>query len=132
MIRETKTQRSVLVVDDEPDVLDVFKNILGSLGYRVSLESSSVKALEIIKRNDYDLIITDLIMPEMNGLELLQVIKSENRNIPVIITAGIDIKDIDIDAGEFGEIEFIKKPFTINDIKQKLRRQFTDKVIVNH
>jgi len=132
MIKGSKTQRSVLVVDDEPDVLDVFREILVSMDFRVSLESSSVKALEIIKRNNYDLIIADLIMPEKSGLELLQAVKSTNRNIPVIITAGIDIKDVDIDYGDFGDIEFIKKPFTIKDIKLKLRKLFTDEVITDH
>jgi len=114
--------KSVLVVDDEPDVLNVFGEMLRSLGCHVVMESSGVKSLVLVKREKFDLVIVDLLMPEKNGLEILKAIRKENDNLPIILTAGVDINQTEIDLQQYGIAEFIKKPFTINDIKLKLNR----------
>jgi DNA-binding NtrC family response regulator len=118
-------KRSVLVIDDEPDILDVFGEMLGSLGWRVFKETSGIKSLDLIKSKKFDLIIIDLIMPEKSGLEILEVMRAEDKKIPVILTAGVDINKAEIDFKEYGIAEFIKKPFTIDDLKLKLNRCFS-------
>jgi len=121
--------RSVLVIDDEPDVLNVFGEMLRSLGCRVVMESSGVKSLTLVKREKFDLVIVDLIMPDKSGLEILKAIRAEDMNLPIILTAGVDINQADINLQEYGNADFIKKPFTINDIKLKLSRCFSEKII---
>ncbi len=125
----SKLRRTVLVVDDEPDILNIFRELFDSIGYRVSLESSSVKALDLIKHEDFDLVITDLIMPERSGLEIVKAVKTGKKKPSVIIMAGVDINNFEIGIEEYGEIEFITKPFTIKDIKLKLEKLFKDEAI---
>ena len=121
--------RSVLIVDDEPDVLNVFGEMLRSLGCRVVMESSGVNSLTLVKREKFDLVIVDLIMPEKSGLEILKAIRAEDKKLPIILTAGVDINQADINLQEYGNADFIKKPFTISDIKLKLNRCFSEKTI---
>ena len=118
--------RSVLVVDDEPDVLNVFGEMLRSLGYRVFQETDCSKCLDLVKNEKFDLVIVDLIMPEKSGLEILEAIRTEDKNIPVILTAGVDVNKAEIDIHEYGIADFIKKPFTIDDLKLKLNRCFSE------
>lgn len=114
----------VLIVDDERDVLNVIKEMLTNLGYEASGETSGIKAIELIKKGNFDLVIADLIMPGKSGLEILKEVKNINRKTPVIITAGVDLDEANIDLFEYGLNEFIKKPFTFEDIKAKLQKCF--------
>jgi len=121
--------RSVLIIDDEPDVLNVIGEMLRSLGCQAVMESSGEKGLALIRREKFDLVIIDLIMPEKSGLEILEAIRIEDRNIPIILTAGVDINKAEISFQDYGNAEFIKKPFTINDIKLKLSRCFSEHAV---
>ena len=114
--------RPVLVVDDEQDVLNVLSEILGSMGCKVYRASNGIKAMEIMANIRFDLIITDLIMPEMDGLNFLKRIKEKGKHVPIVITAGIDPQTAMIDFKEYGISEFIKKPFTIDDVNRKLQK----------
>ena len=112
----------VLIVDDELDVLNVMKEMLDRLGFESSAVTSSVKAIELVKDTQFDLIITDLIMPDGNGLELIHKIRSLKQGIPIIITAGVSLEDVNIELNQYGLEDFIKKPFTMNDIRQKVSK----------
>ena len=114
--------RLVLVVDDEQDVLNVLSEIISSMGCKVYKASNGIKALEIMANTRFDLIIADLIMPEMGGLDFLKQIKEKKKHAPIVITAGIDSQTAMIDFDEYGINEFIKKPFTIDDVNRKLQK----------
>jgi DNA-binding response OmpR family regulator len=114
----------VLVVDDEQDVLNVVTEMLRVLGFAAYGETSGVKAIELIKKESYDLVILDLVLPEMSGLEILQQLRIINQKTPVLLTAGVDISEANIDLLKYGNSEFLKKPFTIDDINCKLGKYF--------
>lgn len=112
----------VLVVDDERDVLNVFSEMLKLIGFKVYAVDNTADALNIMNNSKFDLIITDLIMPDMNGLDFIKQLRKHGNNTPVVITSGLNPKKVMINFDEYGISEYIIKPFTINDIKQKLSK----------
>ena len=112
----------VLVVDDERDVLNVFSEMLKLIGFKVYAVDNTADALNIMNDSKFDLIITDLIMPDINGLDFIKQLRKRGINTPVVITSGLNPKKAMINLDEYGISEYIVKPFTINDIKQKLSK----------
>jgi len=117
---------SILIVDDESDLCEVYEEVLELQGYQVHTTSSSQDALNRIKNNPqaYDLIITDYSMPEMNGIELSREIHKYNNDIPIILISGLgglipdeELKSADITAKVSKPIEF---GTLIKDVKKIL------------
>jgi DNA-binding NtrC family response regulator len=79
---------NIFVVDDEPDILRLYSIYLNMRGDNVTLTSNSVEALEIIKKNDFDLVITDKRMPEVTGLEIIHFIENNKSSIPILLITG--------------------------------------------
>ena len=107
-----------MIVDDELLVLDTCVSILKDLGYQVTSCLTGAELLELFrsKPNEYDLVITDLTMPDMTGLELSEKIKKIRNNIPIILSTGFG-KTISTDkAYQKGISEVIFKPFSIKQI----------------
>ena len=114
--------RSILIVDDEQIIRNVLKRKLeNSTAYQVFTAEDGVPALELFKREKVDLVISDLLMSQMNGIELLRNLKSIDPQVPVIIITGYGTLDDAIEAIHIGAEDFIKKPFDINDALKILR-----------
>lgn len=113
-----KITGSILVADDEPNIRRVLEAVLSKDGHTVQTAENGRKGLEILsKDNNIDLLITDLIMPDMNGVELLAAAKEINSNISVLmITAHGTIKSA-VDAMKLGAFDYITKPFDLDEIK---------------
>jgi putative two-component system response regulator len=108
----------ILIVDDEQDVRTMLIHYLDELGHECSATGDSREALNQVQNNDLDLIITDILMPEMDGIELLREIKHCDNNLPVVmITSSNDPINI-IDAMKTGADDYILKPFTLKDISR--------------
>ncbi|BAI80262.1 conserved hypothetical protein [Deferribacter desulfuricans SSM1] len=119
-----KNNETILVVEDEDYLLDAIKMQLESLGYRVIAFNNPEKALENIveKKIDFDLIITDVIMPKMSGKEFFDKVKEVIHEPKVIFCSGYPESIISAE-GIIGEnIEFIQKPYHIEDLAKKIRR----------
>jgi putative two-component system response regulator len=113
-----QSRSRVLIVDDEPDLCALLMHYLAELGYERSAASDSRAALNQVRNNKVDLVITDLLMPEMNGIELLREIKRIDDDLPVVmITSHNDPLSI-IDAMKTGADDYILKPFTLKDISR--------------
>ncbi len=111
-----------VVVDDEPSVCEAVKAILEIEGIEVTTFTDSVAAAEDIKKNGYDLIISDLKMPKMTGLELYDAIKdAAPDSIYIIITAFGTIPSA-VDAVKKGVYDYIPKPFTPDEVRIPIRR----------
>jgi len=78
----------ILIVDDEANVREVLHDLVSTLGYRVSLAPSGPEALQLLTRERADMVITDLMMPGMNGWQLVKIIKQRFSDIPVIVLTG--------------------------------------------
>lgn len=102
----------ILVVDDSEQNLRLMKAVLTPLHYEVFTEESGIKALERIQTTDIDLVLLDVMMPQMDGYEVCRRIKSndETRSIPVILVTALDDSDSKIKGIEAGADDFITKP----------------------
>jgi len=118
-----------IVVDDEPSVCEAVKAILETEDIDVFTTISSVDAVEYIKKQSYDLIISDLKMPVMNGLELYENIRDvATDSIFIIITAYGTIPSA-VDAVKKGVYDYIPKPFTPDEVRIPIRRALERKVL---
>ena len=108
------TQRTIMVVDDNPDIITIVKTILEGKGYNVLSASSGQELLSLLNNQKPDLIILDIMMPEMDGLEVLGRLKgiTETASIPVILlTAKVQYEDV-LGGYKLGADYYITKPFT--------------------
>lgn len=114
--------RNVLVVDDEAVIRQGIRRILENDGYGVETSSSGKAALEKMQEQDFDLVITDLKMPGMDGIEVLKTIKMLQPDVPVIMITGYATVDTAVEAMRNGAFEYIAKPFTLEQISEKVRK----------
>ncbi len=111
-----------IVVDDEPIVCEAVKAILETEDIDVFITTSTLKAIEDIKTNNYDLIISDVMMPEMNGFDLYENVKEiAYDSIFILITAFGTISSA-VDAIKLGIYDYIPKPFTPDEVRIPVRR----------
>jgi CheY-like chemotaxis protein len=128
---------NILLVDDEKDTLRLVQKYLEKKGAHVSAYSNPLLALQDFMKNNngndnpYDLIISDIRMPEMNGIELASIIRKMNKDIPIILT-GSDKIDIDHSILRSLNIEeTVKKPIELKDLIDKINT-VKQKVIIKH
>jgi len=101
----------ILVVDDEPGVLNAFQELLTGLGHQVITASSGDGAIGCIQSHAPDVVVTDLCMPGMSGLEAFRQIRAENPKLPLIIMTGHGTMDTAIEATKLGAFDYQLKPF---------------------
>ncbi len=119
--RFIKGSETILVVEDNPQVLSLSREVLEKNGYKVITASSSSLALPVIEENDLDLLLTDIVMPEINGKELYSQACRKKPELKVLYMSGYNDKIITHIEGEEFDIPFIQKPFTEKQLLQKIR-----------
>ncbi len=112
----------ILVVDDNPLVLEALSLLVESFGYQCLTATNGLEAIEKLKEDAIDIVVTDVVMPEMGGLELLTYIKDNNPETDVIVATGYTEKASYADVIRAGAIDFIKKPFERDELEAKLNR----------
>lgn len=114
------SKKNILVVDDEPQITRVLKTTLSAQGYSIRAAGDGVQALEEIKTWSPDLIITDLRMPSMDGLELCRKVRAQSR-IPIIVLSVKGQEAIKVEALDAGADDYITKPFSVNELLARVR-----------
>lgn len=119
----------ILLVDDEKDVVDVMESILERLGYKLTSRTSSIEALEAFrnKPDEFDLVITDMTMPNMTGKDLAKEMINIRPDIPIILCTGFSEQIDGEKAREIGISAFIMKPIVMRKIAQTIREVFDKK-----
>jgi len=112
----------VLIVDDDPLILETICFFVSSFGYACDTASSGLEALDILTREEFQIIISDIVMPGMNGMELLKQVKNFYPKIGVIIVTGYAENYSYSDVIRAGAIDFISKPFQKDELEAKLDR----------
>jgi DNA-binding NtrC family response regulator len=112
----------ILAVDDEPSIADALRFILSELGHHVDLAKSVGEAKEFLKGSPYDLVFTDLRLPDGSGIDLLSLIKSDTPNTEVIVMTAHGSLDITIEAIKGGAFYYIEKPFTPHQVTTLVAR----------
>lgn len=113
---------TVLIVDDELEVGNVVKSLLMSLGFHADFVESAKSAMEQLRNGDYSFLVTDINMPDMNGIELIKMVSGENPEISIIAMTGYDKDYTYMDVINAGASDFIAKPFKIDEIEAKITR----------
>ncbi|MFO7736613.1 MAG: sigma-54 dependent transcriptional regulator [bacterium] len=117
-------EKTVLVVDDSPDTLELLRRNLEMKGYRVSQAASVTEALSVLRRKKINLVITDYKMPDMDGFTLIKKIRSEYPEMEVIMVTGYGSIKGAVDAVKAGAEEYITKPFTDSELLEAVDRVF--------
>lgn len=106
-------ERKILVTDDDPLILRMAEMFLAKAGYAVLKAQSGQACLEILEREKVDLVLLDVEMPELNGIETLKTIRSSHlaENIPVYFLSGSQETEEKMGRGEYPADGFLKKPF---------------------
>src|SRR5215467_14957162 len=113
-------KRNILVVDDEPQITRVLKTTLSSQGYGVRTAADGEEALDEMKSWAPDLIITDLRMPNVDGLELCRRVRKDSE-IPIIVLSVKGEETIKVEALDCGADDYITKPFSVNELLARVR-----------
>ena len=107
----------ILVVDDEESIREFFQIMLKREGYEVFTASNGLEGFEFLKKNPVDLIISDIQMPEMSGLELLSKVKEVDPDMVMIMITAFGSTEIAVEAMKRGAYDYIQKPFKIDEVK---------------
>ena len=117
----------ILFVDDDQTILNMVEEYLSAFDYRVTIVDSGLKALDLIKDKDFDVVFTDFKMPDIDGLELLAMIKEYRPATEVIIVTGHGTMESAIQAMKFGSYDYIQKPFKLDVLKIVINKLYEEK-----
>jgi len=122
LITARNDRKKVLIVDDESGMRHMLSVLLEREGYDIETAENGQEGLNKIKSEDYDLVLCDIRMPEMDGLSFLERAKSVSRNVPVIMMSAFGNVDTAIEAMKKGAYDYVSKPFKADEILLRLQR----------
>ncbi|MFO7688515.1 MAG: hybrid sensor histidine kinase/response regulator [Desulfobacterales bacterium] len=129
MIEEKEKKWPILLVDDEEDIRDVLHVSIADMGYAVHTAENGERAIDIFRQIDPPIVVTDIKMPGMDGIELLQKIKRENPETEVVMITGHGDMDLAIKSLKFEATDFITKPINVDALEIALKR-VQDKIVM--
>lgn len=118
-----KESARILVVDDDVNIINFFQAVLEEQGYKVDTAGNGIEAVKKVKEFRPDVILLDVIMPEMDGYEVTEELKGnpETQNISIILVTGMDTLDDKVRGLESGADDFITKPFNFDELVARVR-----------
>lgn len=117
-----KINKKILIVDDEPDVAMILKLHLEDEGYSTDWAENGEKALHLMQENLYSLLLLDVRMPGLSGIELLEIIKKEGKDISVIMMTAHGSEYLAVECMKAGAADYVSKPFVMDDLLQRVDR----------
>jgi DNA-binding NtrC family response regulator len=132
---DRRNMKTILLVDDDPHVLEIVGETLGTFGYKVIPRSDAESALSIIRDGtNIDLVITDYRMPEMNGFEFLVILRKTLPSVPVIMLTGYSSVEIYLKSLSLGAFEYLHKPVKEKElyhvVRSALQRSAADNALL--
>jgi two-component system response regulator PilR (NtrC family) len=115
-------KRNVLIVDDDPDVLSMLERLLKKLDYYPFVAQNGEEAVNVIDAQKIDVVVSDLVMPEMDGMELLKRVKSRKGDIPFVMITGHPTIETAVEAIKKGAYDYLTKPFQVEEVQIKIDR----------
>jgi EAL domain-containing protein (putative c-di-GMP-specific phosphodiesterase class I) len=117
---EFSRPRHVLLVDDDADVVRSLGRVLRARGYLVTATTSAIQAVELVTQSDFDVILSDINMPEMDGIMLLRNVRAHDLHVPVILLTGKPTVDTAVMALEHGALHYLTKPIHMDTLEHAL------------
>ena len=132
-VAEVKVEdHQILVIDDEPDVLEVIVEVLEQEGYSPRSTSDSREASRLLEATAFDLIISDIMMPHLSGLQLLEIAKRQNPDVQVVLVTGYSTREMALEALRKGASGFIEKPFQTDQLLAAVREALWRRRLKQH
>ena len=122
-----ESRSRVLIVDDEAGICLLLNELLNDAGYHCQTASSGEQALEILRQQDFDALISDLRLPGMSGLALLDAARAEYPKMILLLAAGGGDEQTGIEATKHGAHDYLVKPFRLDAVLATLRRALEKK-----
>ncbi len=130
-VKDKTIEKGVLIVDDERTFRGILRNFVESLGYFCADAESGRAALNILKKARFPIVISDIVMPEMNGLELLRIIKQRYSDVDVLIITGYQTDYSPMNIVQAGASDFLPKPFSLDQLGARLYKIEMEKALKN-
>jgi diguanylate cyclase (GGDEF)-like protein len=118
----TEPRIKILLVDDDQSILEILADLMAIFGHDYVTAQNGVEAIEKLKHNFFDIVLTDMIMPDIDGMELLRHIKKNYPNIKVMVVTGYERAFTYTDVIRAGASDFISKPFNTDELEAKINR----------
>lgn len=107
----------ILIIDDEKGILDLLGVVFEKEGYSVETSQSARRALDLIDKNDFDLVLTDIKLPQMSGMDILKHVKEIRPDVPVVMITAYGTISQAVEAFKVGATDYIVKPFDMDELK---------------
>jgi DNA-binding NtrC family response regulator len=120
----------VLLVDDEVEFLDTLSERMRTRGMEVATANTGIEALQKVEKEAYDVIILDLQMPGVDGLEALKVLKAKRPELQVILLTGHATVEKGIEAMKLGAMDFLEKPADLSQLTEKIKKAQAKKMLI--
>ncbi|MBF0119343.1 MAG: response regulator [Desulfobacterales bacterium] len=120
----------VLLIDDEKDFIETLAERMKNRGMKVSTSTSPIEALKKVENEDFDAVVLDLMMPEMDGIKALTAIREKNPQMQVILLTGHATIEKGIEAMKLGAADFLEKPIDIAKLSEKIKTAQAKKMIL--
>ena len=117
---------SILVVDDELLIRDLLYDFFTGQGWDIAVAESSQKALNIMRQKKVDLVLSDIMMPEMDGMDLTVKLRQEYPEVPVVVMTGYPSVESAIQALRQRVADYVTKPFNINELYKSIERHLEE------
>lgn len=120
----------ILIVDDDPLILNLLETSVEAFGYRCTTARDGMEAVELLKRTEFAMVITDMTMPRMDGMALLKYIKEHHPRTDVIVVTGYTETFSYTEVIKAGACDFISKPFNIDELEAKISRVVREQKLI--
>ena len=120
----------VLLVDDEEEYLEIMSERMRARDIDVTTSTSAREALDMIATGSFDAVIMDFMMPEMNGIEALKVIKEKNPEMQIILLTGHATVEKTVEAMKAGAMDLIEKPADLDALSEKIKNAHNQKALL--
>lgn len=123
--------KSILIIDDEAGLRDLMSRLFTDSGFETAVAPDGTSGLRMARENDYDLIILDMSLPKMSGLEVLENIKEDKPDVPVIMVTAYGSTQTAIEALRLGAYDFIAKPFDLDELQMTADRALAQRRVID-
>jgi putative two-component system response regulator len=130
MTDATKVTRTCLIVDDEPRLRQVLRRLMESDGFDCAEAASGSEAVELLTQRETMLVLTDLRMPGMDGIGLLQAVRRHSPDTAVVLITGVSDIDVAVSCLAQGAMDYLTKPFTVEEVRARVRQALEKRRLV--
>ena len=123
-MKAAKTPRSVLVIEDDPDIGSLVELHLGDAGHRVFVVQYGSRGLELALSGDYDLVILDIMLPGVDGLEICRRLRAEAHHLPILMLTARSTEVDRVVGLEMGADDYLTKPFSVRELSARVKALF--------